>query len=69
MSYLDPGTASFLIQWVIAILLAVTFWMRAYLRRVIDLFRRPHRSGAAETQESKSGGRTRSSESSPPRDR
>jgi len=69
MSYLDPGTGSFLIQWVIVILLGVIFWMRAHLKRLIGLFRRPRRPGVAETRESKPGERMGPLEGSPPRDR
>jgi len=55
MSYLDPGTSSFIIQWIIAIVLMVVFWMTAHFKRVVNVFRRTRPVEVAEERQANAG--------------
>jgi len=41
LAYLDPGSGSFILQIVLAALLASLFFMRTYWRKLINKFRKP----------------------------
>jgi hypothetical protein len=43
LAYLDPGSGSFILQVILATLLASLFFLKSFWRRVIGVFRRPEK--------------------------
>lgn len=43
LAYLDPGSGSFILQVILATLLASLFFLKSFWRRLIGVFRRPEK--------------------------
>jgi hypothetical protein len=51
LAYLDPGSGSFILQILLATLLASLLFMKSFWRKVIGIFKKPSSSDQAEDQD------------------
>jgi len=51
LAYLDPGSGSFILQILLATLLASLLFMKNFWRKIIGIFKKPSASDQAEDQE------------------
>lgn len=51
LAYLDPGSGSFILQILLATLLASLLFMKNFWRKVMGIFKKPSSSDQAEDQE------------------